>query len=156
MRYILIRHGKTDANRLTRMAFGKQGAPLNKLGISQAKNLRKRLHAYGFDLATEPVAASELLRTAQTAQHAGLQIITIYAALNEVKTPNPQHTQLLIEKKILPPEAIEAAKNLLANPPKERVWVTHGLVIAAIMHELGKLNPDVFIPGFCEIVEIDL
>lgn len=101
MRYLLIRHGKTDANRLTRAAFGKEGAPLNKLGVSQAKKLRKQLLARGFDLATEPVAVSELLRTSQTAQEAGLQINT-YSLLNEVKTP----------------EAVQTAKNILASPPK--------------------------------------
>jgi len=56
----------------------------------------------------------------------------------------------------LPPEAIKVAKNILANSPKERIWVTHGLVIAAVMHELGKLDQDAFIPDFCEIIEIDL
>ncbi|MGC1176838.1 MAG: phosphoglycerate mutase family protein [Candidatus Saccharimonadales bacterium] len=156
MRYLLIRHGKTDANRLTRAAFGKQGAPLNKLGIAQAKKLRKQLLAYGFNLATEPVAVSTLLRTIQTARHAGIQTTNTYSLLNEVKTSDPQHTQLLIERKLLPPEAVKTAKNILANPLKERIWVTHGLVIAAIMNELGKLDPDIFIPDFCKIIEIDL
>ena len=99
MHYILIRHGKTDANRLTRAAFGKQGAPLNEIGIAQAKRLRIQLATYGFDnLATEPVAVSTLLRTAQTAQNAGLQTINTYSLLDEVKTADPQHTQQLIEK----------------------------------------------------------
>jgi hypothetical protein len=76
--------------------------------------------------------------------------------LNEVKTADPQHTQQLIEKRILPAEAIKVAEKLLANPPRERIWVTHGLVIAALLQELGKLEPDTFIPGFCEIIEIEL
>jgi broad specificity phosphatase PhoE len=156
MRYTLIRHGKTDANRLTRAAFGKQGAPLNMVGISQTKKLRKQLLNYGFDLATEPVAVSELLRTAQTAQYAGLQNVKAYSLLNEVKTPDPRHTQRLIEKKVLPAEATKAARKLLANPPKGRIWVTHGLIIAALLQELGKLERGTFIPGFCEIIEIDL
>ncbi|HVV26080.1 MAG TPA: phosphoglycerate mutase family protein [Candidatus Saccharimonadales bacterium] len=98
MRYILIRHGKTDANRLTRATFGKQGAPLNDQGIFQAKKLREQLLARGIDLATVTVAVSELLRTTQTAQYAGLKNITAYALLNEVKTPDPRHTQQLIKK----------------------------------------------------------
>lgn len=156
MLYLLIRHGKTDANRLTRAAFGKQGAPLNAEGIAQAEALHDQLLAYGFDLRTAPVATSELLRTSQTAQHAGLHSINTYSILNEVNTPDPAHTQQLIQNKTLPPEAIEAAKKILANPPKERIWVTHGLVIAAIMQVLKTLKPDVFIPNFCEIIEIDL
>jgi broad specificity phosphatase PhoE len=156
MRYILIRHGKTDANRLTRAAFGKHGAPLNKVGISQAKQLREQLLTYDFKPAVEPVAVSELLRTAQTARYAGLHNTSTYPLLNEVKTADPQHTQQLIEKRILPAEAIKVAEKLLANPPRERIWVTHGLVIAALLQELGKLEPDTFIPGFCEIIEIEL
>jgi broad specificity phosphatase PhoE len=156
MKYILIRHGKTDANRLTRVNFGQQGALLNHEGIVQTAALHERLLTYDFDLATEPVAVSTLLRTAQTAQFAGLQNITAHPLLDEVKTPNPLHTQQLIENKQLPPEAIEAAKRILAKPPKARIWVTHGLVIAAVQHLLGTIIEDKFIIDFCGIVEIEL
>lgn len=156
MRYILIRHGKTDANRLTRVAYGRRGASLNAEGIIQVMKLREKLLKYDFDISSEPVAVSELISTAQTAKNAGLHNIKSYSLLNEVKTKDPQATQLLIEKKILPAEAIAAAKNILANPPIERIWVTHGLIIAAILEELGLAKPNKFVIDFCEHVEIDL
>ena len=156
MKYTLIRHGKTDANRLTRAAFGKQGAPLNHEGIVQTAALHELLLVYDFNLTTEPTAVSTFLRTAQTAQFAGLQNIIAYPILDEVKTPDPQRTQQLIENKLLPPEAIEAAKRILVKPPIERIWVTHGLVIAAVQHLLGTTIEDRFIIDFCEIVEIEL
>lgn len=158
MKKLVVRHGTTDANRLTRAAFGKKGAELNAVGLQQARTLSKQFSEIGVDVKCETVAVSELQRTYQTALEAGFQSknIRVYSVLNEVNTSNPANTQLLIAKGELPPEAIAAAKAILANPPKELVWVTHGLVIAALEHLLGQTKPDSFIPNFCEIREIIL
>jgi hypothetical protein len=103
----------------------------------------------------KPVAVSELLRTKQTAEIAGFKTININPLLNEVNTPDPVHTKELIKQKILPEEALAAAKALLSNPPKEGVWVTHGLVIAAL-EQLLKIQAPAFIADFCEIRELPI
>ncbi|HEU4966843.1 MAG TPA: histidine phosphatase family protein [Candidatus Saccharimonadales bacterium] len=156
MKYLLIRHGKTDANRTTRAAYGTQGAPLNDDGIQQAKALRWELLKHDIILSNEPAAVSELLRAKQTAEVAGLKNIHTNSLLNEVNTPDQQKTTEDIKKGILAPEAIAAAKKLLANPPKERIWVTHGQLIAAILAELKQADPDTFMPDFCEIRVVEL
>ncbi len=153
---MLIRHGKTDASRTTRAAFGKQGAPLNDEGTQQAKALRWELLKRNIILGNEPVAVSELLRARQTAEVAGLKNTVANSFLNEVNTLDPQKTTEDIKKGILAPEAIAAAKRLLANPPKEKIWVTHGQLIAAILAELKQTDPKKFMPDFCEIREVEL
>lgn len=155
MKYLLIRHGKTDANRLTRAAFGKTGAPLNESGVQQALQLGKVLSSQGVNK-SQVVAISEFQRTKQTANIAGLKKTRTNSLLNEVMTSNPKHTIELVAKRKLPQEAIDAAKAVLTNPPKEHVWVTHGLLIAAIEHVTKQLKPHSFIPDFCEIIEIDI
>ena len=156
LKYYLIRHGKTDANRMARAAYGKQGAPLNDEGNQQARALRKRLLGYGFDLNTVPVAVSELLRAQQTAELAGLKNITVNSLLNEVNTPDPQKTTEQLKQGIIAEEATQAAKSLLLNPPKATIWVTHGQLIAAVLQELKQNDPHKFMPDFCEIREIEL
>ena len=156
MQYLLIRHSKTDANHLNRAAFGVSGAPLNSEGLEQAKKLKKQLQLYDFDFATEPVAVSELLRTRETARLAGFANIIENSLLNEINTANAQNTLDLVAKNKLPQEALDAARTIINNPPKQRIWVTHGLLIAAILVELGLSNPDKFVPDYCEIRQIDL
>jgi hypothetical protein len=156
MQYLLIRHAKTDANRLTRAAFGKKGAPINGLGLRQAQKLATELRRRGIDTDKERVAVSELLRTRQTAESAGFKNISVNSVLNEVKTSDPQRTQELLAKAQLPYEAIAAARTILSNPPAEKIWITHGQVIAAILVELGLSNPNKLEPDFCEITEVIL
>lgn len=155
MKYLLIRHAKTDANRLTRVAFGKEGAPINVFGEQQAQELRKKLIKIGIDTNKEVVAVSELLRTKQTAESAGFKHFSVNSVLNEVNTDNPQRTLELVAQAKLPEQAIVAAKAIVAKPPKEKIWVTHGLVIAAIQVELGLSDPQNFIPDYCEIREVE-
>ncbi len=156
MKYLLIRHAKTEANRLTRALFGKEGAPINDEGIEQVNALHKELLDLGVDLDTEPVVVSELLRTKQTAELAGFKNVTVNPLLNEVNTVDPKHTLALVSQGKLPEEAKVAAKAILANLPKQRVWITHGLVIAGILYELGTVDPKNLIPKLCEIIEIDI
>jgi broad specificity phosphatase PhoE len=155
VKYLVIRHGKTDANRLTRAVFGKAGAPLNDEGQVQAKKLKSKLKSIGID-DTTPVAVSELLRTHETATYAGLKNITINPLLNEVNTSDPQRTLDLVAEGKLPQEAIKAAEAIINNPPKEKVWVTHGLVVAAIQELLGRSDNESFIPDYCEVRTVDI
>lgn len=156
MKYLVIRHAKTDANRLTRAVFGKSGAPINDEGKQQAKKLHDELIKLNIDPVTEPVVVSELLRTQQTAELAGFKKIEANPLLNEVNTADPKHTLELVAQGKLPEEAIVAARTILANPPKQRIWVTHGLVIAAILQLTGPVNAEELIPKHCEIAEIDI
>ena len=155
MKYLLIRHAKTDANRLTRAVFGKLGAPINDEGKQQAEKLHDELIKRNIDSATEPVVVSELLRTQQTAELAGFKNITVNPLLNEVNTADPKQTLELVAQGELPEEAIVAAHAILANPPKQKIWVTHGLVIAAIRQVLNVSGTEDLVPKHCEIVEID-
>ena|SRR5688572_4263086 len=151
MRYYLIRHAQTDATRLTRAAYGKQGAPINTSGREQAQAMRKKLIELGIDIEDEPAAVSALIRTQQTAQVAGFKKLAVYNILNEVKTDDPHKTQALIKSSKLPPEAGVAAKKILNQPPEEKIWVTHGQVIAALLQELNLTDPAKFMPDFCEV-----
>jgi bisphosphoglycerate-dependent phosphoglycerate mutase len=156
MKYLLIRHAKTDANRGNRTAFGVAGAPISAEGQEQARKLHDVLVARGIDLANTPVAVSELQRTRQTAEVAGLRNLTVNPILNEVNTADPTHTSALLESKRLPDEALMSAEAILANPPEQVIWVTHGLNIMGILEKLGRTDPNHFIPDLCEIVEIEL
>jgi broad specificity phosphatase PhoE len=139
---------------MTRAAFGTAGAPLNETGINQARALHERLMKLGIDFVNEPVAVSELMRTHETAKHAGFQRLHVYDILNEVNTSSPELTMKNLERRILPPEAIAAARRILANPPTERYWVTHGLIIAALCAELGQSDSKNLVPDFCSVSEI--
>lgn len=156
MKYLVIRHAKTDANRLTRAVFGKSGAPINDEGKQQAEKLHDELIKLNIDPVTEPVVVSELMRTQQTAELAGFKKIEVNPLLNEVNTMDPKHTLELVAQGKLPEEAIVAAKAILANPPKQRIWVTHGLVMAGILQVLKMAGIKNLVPKHCEIVEIDI
>ena len=53
--------------------------------------------------------------------------------------------------------ALKAAELILESPPEERVWVTHGLVIASLCEVLGIANQfEHFVPKFCEIRELPI
>ena len=155
MTYYLIRHGKTDASDFDRAKYGAQGAPLNDIGILQAERLSNDLTKHGIIPADTEVASSELLRAVQTAQQAGFVHINTNALLNEINTGDIQTTiDLLLEGKV-PNLALERAEAILSSPPKEKVWVTHGLVIAAVKYALGMTEGGLE-PENCEIVEINL
>lgn len=155
MKYFVARHGQTDANRITRVAFGVKGPPINDAGNEQAKLLKRVLLEKGVNPETEPIAVSELLRTKQTAESAGFKKIFINSLLNEINTGDPKKTLELVAQAKVPDKAIEAAKALIASPPAEKVWVTHGLIIAALEILLEVSDKDKFIPDFCEVREIE-
>lgn len=159
--YVLARHalsGANDRNNIGSMAFASEQAPLIPLGIEQAQTMGGVIIAkYGIDITTEPVATSDMLRTQQTASEAGFQDITPYAALDEIRHGmDLQDLRGMLDEGELPPIAIKMAKETLANPPRERFWVAHGLRIAGICAVLGVHKEKRLIPKFCELREIEL
>lgn len=152
----IIRHAQSEGNRFNRADYGKKGGALTEAGIQEAKQLKTQMERLGIRVATEPVAVSELQRTQQTASYAGFEHLVEHAELNEVD-PDLSRDELeeLIARKQLPLEAIAAAQRLIKNPPQERVWVTHGLVVAALIRELD-MPSDRFIPKMASVTEIVL
>jgi broad specificity phosphatase PhoE len=128
-----------------------------ELGKEQARDL-------GIDLALsrgihrgEAVAVSELLRAKETARLAGFYTLQIYSVLNEVSHGLPPlDLRQLLDNDELPQDAIVQAENILNNPPKERLWISHGLVIAGLCKVLGIHSEKRLIPRFCEIRELDI
>ncbi len=155
MKYLLIRHAATDANRLTRALQGKHGAPLNEAGRKQAAKLKQELVKRGIDF-SQPVAVSDFIRTQETARLAGFTDLNVNKIIDEINTGDPKRTQEGVEQGKLPKEAIEAAQAILRNLPEERIWVTHGLVIAALLTALGQSDPEHFIPSQASITEIEI
>lgn len=155
MKYLVIRHAKTDASNQTRAAFGKAGAPLSEIGRNQAKELGERLKSLGVDY-DMPVAVSELIRTHETANAAGFADLHVTPLLNEVAITDPVQVREFVEEKKLPQAALDAAKAIIKNPPQEKIWVTHGPVIAAIQELLGRGENVSFIPDYCEVREIEI
>lgn len=155
MKYYLVRHGKTNASDYDRAKYGIEGAPLNDLGVLQAKKLNSELINKGIIPATTKIECSELLRAVQTAEVAGFSDITTNRLLNEINTGDVKETVELLAQGKVPDVARTAANAILKNPPNAKIWVTHGLVIAAIKYELG-LTEGRLEPNNCEIVEINI
>jgi phosphohistidine phosphatase SixA len=153
----IIRHSQAEGTRYNRMLFGKEGGALTEEGIQEAKTLKLQLKALGIDVNTEHVAVSDLQRTYQTASYAGFMNITVNSLLNEVNTGlPPEELEILLENKHAPEAAIKAAKAILDNPPAERVWVTHGLVVAGIAHELGIAPGELFVPEMGSVSKVTI
>ena len=153
---ILIRHAKSTGGRYDRHLFPPEGAPLSDDGVEDAKKLRGELQLLDLDV-SEKVAVSQLVRTQQTAMHAGLLNQRSYETLNEVNSGlEPEDLEELISKKEVPEKAIDAASKLLNNPPKENIWVTHGMLIAAIGEVLGIEKDKLFIPDMASLTEIEI
>ena len=161
MPVLVIRHGLSEANNRNNvgtLAFASKEAPLMSEGREQARCLREVLRAeHAITTIEANVATSELLRTQQTAEEAGFRDISIYPVLNEVAhgivLPGLRD---MLDQKLLPPVALEAAQAILENPPAESIWITHGLVIASLCHVLGVSTGERFIPRFCEVRELPI
>lgn len=153
----IIRHAQNAGTRFNQADFGKEGASLIEAGIQESLRLTPQLQKLGINVGAEPVAVSELVRTQQTATHAGFTHLAINSLLNEVKTEHsPDTLELMLKTNQLPVAARTAAHKLLANPPREKVWVTHGLLIAGIAAELGLTSHELFIPTMGSLTTIQL
>jgi hypothetical protein len=156
MRILVVRHGLSEANDINLPAFGKSDAKLLPRGIEQAEEVGKILVArYGIDPKTEPVAASDMFRSQQTASVAGFIVVRNYPILNEVDIPDKLRLREALDNKKILPEAYKAAEAVLASPPAERIWFTHGYLIAALCKltgfDLGDERP---VPRFGEAREL--
>jgi broad specificity phosphatase PhoE len=161
MSRILIRHGLSRANAGGDEAFGRPNAELLPVGREAARNLTSVLEAkYGILPGQTPVATSELLRTAQTAREAGFSAVTPYRQLNEVIHGMDllELRHMLREERQTPVAAIQQAELILASPPEEKIWFTHGLVILGLYAVLGleRDSEARYVPDFCEIIELPI
>ena len=153
----IIRHGSSEGNRHNQELFGPIGGALNEKGIQEAIKIRQELEALGIKLDTEPVATSFTRRAYETAQYAGFKIINQYELLNEIRSNLPPNIlDATIEQKRAPQSAINAARKLLKNPPFEKIWITHGLLIIGIAHEIGYPPTVLYKPKMGTITEIEI
>lgn len=155
MSILVIRHALSEANNrdnVGTMAFGAKDAPLMQKGREQAVQRAATLRSeFGVNAATTPVAISRLLRTKETAQCLGFKQWTEYPLLDEVEHGmDGADLRALLDSGGLPRAALANAEALRQNPPSERVWVTHGLVIAGLCQLLGQTAYERLIPRFCE------
>lgn len=159
MEIYVVRHGQTVVGREPKEiwdSYGPLGPPLNDESIQKSRKLQAQFRDLGIDVGTEPAAISQYLRTRQTAVAAGFKTIHENALLNEINTENPARSQQLIKQGQVPEEARVAAEVLLLRPLKERVWFTHGLVIAALLLVTGQNSSEDLEPPYAEIIKIQL
>ncbi len=157
---LLVRHGLSEANNYENYgtpAFGNPESSLMPKGREQATKLGGLLVTrYTIDVATEPVAVSMMRRAQETAIVAGFRYLHICPELDEEKggVPDEQVKEMLLNRQS--PEATRtAARNLIENPPEEKVWVLHAWLIATICDELD-INFERFTPKFCEVRELPI
>lgn len=156
MKRYIARHGHTGVTRDQRLQFGKSGPPLDTKGQKQAKELQFKLLSMGVDAQTTPVVVSEYLRTRQTAELAGFQVIGENSLINEIFTGIPNETlKGMVSKQKLPQIVLDKAQAILDNPPEQKVWITHGLVIMGLRQLLG-INAEPFDPPHCEVIELEI
>ncbi len=124
MQRLVIRHGEAEKGEDPAITPGAR---------TMAVLLRGNLHKQG--IPTRRIAVADSLRARQTAKAIGGvgSTITIYDSLNEVpnELPNEELKQRL-KKGNIPEEALTAAELLLSNPPVERIYVSHGLLLAGL------------------------
>ncbi len=154
----IVRHATSAGSRADRTKWGVGGSALTDQGIQQAKDLNQQFIALGIDPLTTAAATSDFTRTKQTAAYAGFMDITTNDLLNEVTTGlSSSALEEMLNKNQLPEAALRASRALLANPPKEHIWFTHGLVIAGIAHLLNmEQNGKLLIPDMASITNITL
>ncbi len=163
MATLAIRHGLSHANNRENYgtpAFGNPNAGLMDEGILQAKNLSPILiQDYTIDINNTTVAVSEMRRTWETANFVGFHMLRPYESLNEI-TSNLTFKEInqIKASRQLPRIALRAAEDVLNNPPEEKIWFTHGLLIASMCKVLDIYQDpdDRLIPRFCEIRELPL
>ena len=161
MSILVVRHGLSHANNraaITTPVFSAEQAPLMAGGRAQARIMGKFLiDTYHLLPSDTPVATSTLLRAQQTAVTAGFTDIQPYAQLDEVPHGMPlPELRALLDNGRLPKIALQQAEQTLAHPPKESVWITHGLRIAALCALLDVHQDERPIPHFCEVRELPI
>lgn len=159
MAILVVRHALSEANNRENVgtpAFGAPDAPLMELGHAQARALGRTLaEQHGICPASTTVAVSTMRRAQETARSAGFTSLSIHPVLNEVDQPRTALRHIIDQRE--PTAAVLAlAEAVLAEPPPESIWITHGMLIAALCRVLGLPDTDRFVPRFCEIRELPL
>lgn len=160
---LVIRHGLSEANNRHNIgtpAFASPDAPLMPEGLAAAERLGLQLQEqFGITPNTEHIATSQYLRTIQTALTMGAHYnhLRQYTILNELpRQQSGPELRAMLDNGQLPAQALVRAEAILASPPEEDVWVTHGLVIAGLCRTLGVYSNQRAVPRFCEIRELPL
>lgn len=158
MSVLVVRHGLSEANDKNSAAFGQAHAELLPLGIEQARESGLVLvNDYGIDFTKHNAAASNMLRSQQTAYFAGFAAVKNYVILNEVDVPKTPELRAVLDRGELISEARRAAVRVLENPPEETVWFSHGYLIAALCELTGADTTGLrFIPRFGEVRELPI
>jgi hypothetical protein len=130
------------------------------IGQQQAADAAKDLTAaYSVHIPGTPVAVSTMRRTGETALAMGFRLQTGYAQLSEVADHGMDLADLrkMLNAGELPDAAVTRAEMLLSSPMEERIWITHGLVIAGLCKVLGlQEDHERLVPRFCEIRELPI
>lgn len=165
MSILVIRHALSEANNRENRgtpAFGDPNAALMEEGKEQARKRGKVLRErYGLNLKLTSVAVSNLRRTRETAELMGFDSDNIhpYDELNEVgQGTKKESLEAMIEgvrRGELPEMVLAAARAIRDARLEEKVWVTHGLVIAGLCR-IANIHHrfDRVIPRFCEVREL--
>ena len=161
MSRLVARHGLSEANNRENYgtpAFGNPEASLMPQGRDQATELSGILAVrYSIEIPKVSVAVSMMRRSQETAIVAGFRKLHLYPQLNEEKGGmTDEETREALATRCPPEATIRAARYLIENPPEEKVWVTHALLIATICQELGVYTDERFVPKFCEIRELPI
>ena len=165
MEIYVVRHGFSAANNRDnrgKLAFGNKNASLEEDGIAQARHLGQvLLTQHGVDLSTTTVATSTYTRAIETAAYAGFTKYAQYDVLNELEpgqTGIPrERVREVIESRDFPDEVLDEIDKTLENPPKEKIWITHGFRIAALCVALGQDDQfENLRPEFCEVRKLVL
>lgn len=164
MRTILaIRHAHSTANgekvpaglSADDLAFANQSAGLTQRGVEECARLAPTLRTRGIDPHRVDVAVTEYARTRQTAERLGFPKarIMVRPEINEVDHGMDLDVlRAMLRRNEVPRVAVMAAERLLRTPPKENVWVTHGLLIAGMCIVLGTADGyERPVPRQCEV-----
>jgi len=158
MRIYLVRHGQTVVSRDKKEAwesYGLFGPPLSNAAIEKSHELSAHFGVLGIDVESEVAATSEYLRARQTAEYAGFTSVE-NPLLNEVKTTDSHQSRAMLKEGKVPEEAEAAARALLRDMPAERIWFTHGLIIAGLLYLTGQTKSQDLEPPFATIITIDV
>ena len=165
MKRYLVRHGLSYANGKESPAFGSPEAGLRENGVDHARMLKEVfIELLGPKIGQVAVAVSEMVRTQETATHAGFKKQTPYGILNEYDGKIKEEAM-----KFAASEDYDGASrvlehltnNLIINAPDEGIWFAHGLVIAGLtwgkdyeeirVGDYTQREPNRFIPYFTSI-----
>ncbi len=162
---LLIRHGQAEINKLRdgnadSAAIGHTQSPLTPKGREQSRELSQLLAA-GHGIVpreyAKPVAASEFLRSQQTAEIAGFKRVHIVPILNELDLPADLVSGRAAIKKHAEerwvPDTEGRGRRFIdlvrSGDLGYSIYFSHGLFIASVMTELeAEVGPEVFLHEF--------